>query len=50
MTILNFEEFSKNDFVVEDYNIDSNLENMIAEISAIVKKNVDIMHSKYNSI
>ena len=42
MTILNFEEFSKNDFVVEDYNIDSNIENMIAEISAIVKKNVDI--------
>ena len=38
MAILNFEEFSKNDFVVEDYNINSNIENMIAEISCNCKK------------
>jgi hypothetical protein len=45
MTILNFEEFSKNDFIVENLEntqINNGVDEMVAEISKIVKKNIDV--------
>jgi hypothetical protein len=41
MAILKFEEFNK-DFILEEYHIDSNIDNIVNEISKIVNKNIEV--------